>query len=130
MHMNVGTYIHAKLFNSTTAAAELAERKPKYSQFASNLIRTKNESNKLALSDANKVHEDVKLNRNEWREILDIRRGSNGSSAGASKGVAHLAGRYTDHINSFNEKCRLQQKEFKYLMLLNQIRQPASPQVG
>ncbi len=122
MHMNVGTYIHAKLFNSTTAAAELAIQNPqKYFDFASQLIVAKNTSNERALSKAQAAFENVKLSETDWRELLSISSGSIGNTPAAIKGAAQLLGDYTTHKIAKEEVTGLKHKKDKYSSLATNL---------
>lgn len=124
MHMNVGTYIHAKLFNSTTAAAELAIQNPKkYSEFASKLISAKNTSNQKALLETRDAFKRIKLGDTDLSEVDSIRRGSFGSSRGADRGAASLLERYMNHVSLGSEVDRLQHKHERYDVLAKQVLQ-------
>lgn len=118
MHMNVGTYIHAKLFNSTTAAAELAIQNPqKYFDFASQLITAKNTSNEKALIKASFAFDEARLSRNDLRELIDICHGSRGATPAATKGATQLLGAYMTYKSAMEEVTGLQHKKDKYSSL-------------
>jgi len=120
--MNVGTYIHAKLFNSTTAATKLATQDPqKYSEFAAQLIAVKNTNNEKALAKASAAFEAVMMSPSDLAKVSDICHDSVGSSAGAVKGAARLLEAYTNHRNALNESFRLTKKEVKYQLLATNI---------
>ena len=120
--MNVGTYIHAKLFNSTTAATKLATQNPeKYLDFASQLISAKNTSIEKALSKAQGAFEAVKLTTSEFTEVRNICRGSGGGSQGAVKGAANLLEKYANHMSYEKEISDLLQKQVKYDSLSSKI---------
>jgi len=120
--MNVGTYIHARVFHSTTAATKLAMQNPqKYSDFAAQLIAVKNTNNEKALAKASTAFEAVKLTRSEFTEVHNIRHGSRGGSEGAVKGAANLLEKYANHMSYEKEISDLQQKQVKYDSLSSKI---------
>jgi len=120
--MNVGTYIHARVFHSTTAATKLATQNPeKYSKYAAHLISAKNTSNEKALNKAQEAFEVVKLTKSEFAEIKNIRRGSGGSSSGAVKGAAKLLEKLANHTSYKQEVNELIQKQGKYDSLSKKI---------
>jgi len=120
--MNVGTYIHAKLFNSTTAATELAKQDPKKNfAFASHLITAKNTSNDEALSKALAAFDLVRIPKGDLKQIISIARDTQDDSPPATKGPAQLLKTYVNHKDAMDEVKVLKQKKNKYDSLSTEV---------
>jgi hypothetical protein len=113
--MNISLGIRAFVCRSTTAATSLAEKNPaKYFPFAEKMILAKNSLVDSSMAKAKNEFEKHKLGGSELSEVRNIKAGSLGLSAGASRSASLLMDRYQDHVGCKREINRLEAKQEKY----------------